>query len=104
MKYTALTIIAALAAASLNSCKRTQTTTNFEDATEQAGNAAPDSVMEDDLKGIRNIVKIIVAIAAAAVIAAAAGGQAQAQGQGQHQGQILLPDLPHARHGRTDRT
>ncbi|MEE1346572.1 MAG: hypothetical protein U0K36_01660 [Bacteroidales bacterium] len=55
MKYTALTIIAALAAASLNSCKRTQTTTNFEDATEQAGNAAPDSVMEDDLNKSKTI-------------------------------------------------
>lgn len=55
MKYTALAIIAALAAASLNSCKRTQTTTNFEDAAEQTGNAAPDSVMEDDLNKSKTI-------------------------------------------------
>lgn len=55
MKYTALAIIAAMAATSLNSCTRTQTTTNFEDSESNAGNAAPDSMVSDDLNKSKTI-------------------------------------------------
>lgn len=55
MRYTALAIIAAIAAASLNSCKRSQTTTNFEDTVPQTGTPAIDSTANDDLNKSKTI-------------------------------------------------
>ncbi len=56
MKYTTLALIGALATISMTSCKRTQTTTDFEDSEVQAtGAAANDSVMKDDLNKSKTI-------------------------------------------------
>lgn len=56
MRYTALAIIAAITTASLSSCKRSQTTTNFEDTVAQsATSAADDSTMTDDLNKSKTI-------------------------------------------------
>lgn len=55
MRYTALALLAALAATSLNSCNRSQTTTNFEDTVAQPQKAADDSTMADDLNKSKTI-------------------------------------------------
>lgn len=55
MKYTALALIAALAATGLNSCRRSQTTSNFDDAEAQSAASKPDSTMADDLNKSKTI-------------------------------------------------